>query len=333
MKVLAIRFSAMGDVALLAAAAKAWLYQNPSSELIVCSRPAFKPLFEPLERCQFFGADVKKTYKGLLGMMELANHLSGEFDFDLVADLHDVIRSRMLSTFLRFKGYPITRIKKGRSEKKKLTSRTQKQLKPLTHTVQRYLNALPGKVQWSDDFLPVFPNRNINAQPGTETTIGIAPFARHATKQWPENRMVELIHKLTQQGIRCLIFGAAHERQRLLNHFPNHPLVESVPETYTLKDEIQLIGQLRAFVAMDSFNMHLAALCGVPVVSIWGPTHPYAGFSPLGSSQQHIVQIDLECRPCSIYGNKPCYRGDHACMQGISVEQVFLSVLNKLPKR
>ncbi|GCD78605.1 heptosyltransferase [Thermaurantimonas aggregans] len=330
MKVLAIRFSAMGDVALLAAAAKAWLYNNPSGELIVCSRPIFQPLFEPLERCTFYGADVKKTYKGLLGMKMLADLLVNEFDFDHVADLHDVIRSRMLSTFLRFKGYPISRIKKGRAEKKKLTSRTKKQLLPLTHTVQRYLNALPGQVQWRDEFLPIFQNRNINTPSNQETTIGIAPFAKHPTKQWPENRIVELIHKLTHQGIRCLIFGTPEERKHLLRHFSQNTLVESVPDTFSLKDEIKLIGQLRAFIAMDSFNMHLAALCGVPVVSIWGPTHPYAGFSPLGSSQQHMVQIDLECRPCSIYGNKPCYRDDHACMQGISVERVYKEVLGVL---
>ncbi|MFN4299743.1 MAG: glycosyltransferase family 9 protein [Thermaurantimonas sp.] len=329
MKVLAIRFSAMGDVALLAAAAKAWLMHRSDAELIVCSRPMFEPLFEQIDRCFFFGADVRKHYKGLLGMKILADHLVNEFDFDHVADLHDVLRSRMLSTFLRFQGFPITRIKKDRIQKKRLTSRTNKQLTPLKHTVQRYLDALPGEVQWNDAHLPVFSpikNQSEMAKP----VVGIAPYAKHPTKQWPENRMVELVKKLTERGIRCLLFGTIAERHHFKSFFKTNSLVEMVPDNCSLKEEIQHIRKLDAFVAMDSFNMHLATLCGIPVVSIWGSTHPFAGFSPLGESARHIVQIELECRPCSVYGNKPCYRGDHACMQSISVERVFKEIIGVL---
>ena len=73
---------------------------------------------------------------------------------------------------------------------------------------------------------------------------------------------------------------------------------------------------------MDSANMHLASLVNIPVISIWGATHPYAGFMGWNQNPNNAVQIDLNCRPCSIYGNKPCLRNDYACIKNISPELI-----------
>ena len=75
-------------------------------------------------------------------------------------------------------------------------------------------------------------------------------------------------------------------------------------------------------VSMDSSNMHMASLVGCPVVSVWGATHPFAGFMGWGQKEADTVQVDLPCRPCSIYGNKPCIRGDYACLNSIEPETV-----------
>ena len=77
---------------------------------------------------------------------------------------------------------------------------------------------------------------------------------------------------------------------------------------------------------MDSANMHLASMYNVPVLSIWGATHPFAGFMGWGQPEDYVLSIDLPCRPCSVYGNKPCYRGDHACMQGIDTEKIISKI-------
>ena len=74
---------------------------------------------------------------------------------------------------------------------------------------------------------------------------------------------------------------------------------------------------------MDSANMHLASLVGTKVVSIWGGTHPYAGFLGWNQKESDCVQLDLPCRPCSVYGNKPCFRSDYACMNGIVPELII----------
>ena len=81
-------------------------------------------------------------------------------------------------------------------------------------------------------------------------------------------------------------------------------------------------------ISMDSANMHLASLFGVPVISVWGATHPFAGFYGWAQPADNAVQIDLYCRPCSVFGNKPCYRGDHACMQQLPEEKIMEKVMN-----
>lgn len=78
-----------------------------------------------------------------------------------------------------------------------------------------------------------------------------------------------------------------------------------------LREELILMSNLDVMVSMDSANMHLASLTGTPVVSVWGATHPYAGFLGCNQKEENAVQVSMPCRPCSIFGNKPCQRGDY----------------------
>lgn len=78
--------------------------------------------------------------------------------------------------------------------------------------------------------------------------------------------------------------------------------------------------------------MHLASLVETPVVSVWGATHPYAGFYGYKQDLNNIVQAELFCRPCSIYGNKPCYRGNYECMELINPEIIVSKVLGIIDK-
>ena len=89
-----------------------------------------------------------------------------------------------------------------------------------------------------------------------------------------------------------------------------------------MHQELILMSHLDVMLSMDSANMHLASLTATPVVSVWGATHPYAGFVGWNQPQENIIQADLDCRPCSIYGKRPCRRGDLACMNMIRPEQI-----------
>jgi len=97
-----------------------------------------------------------------------------------------------------------------------------------------------------------------------------------------------------------------------------------------MSQELALMSQLDIMYSMDSANMHLASLVNTPVISLWGATHPYAGFMGWNQSTDNAIQVDLSCRPCSVYGQKPCFRKDYACLFQITPEQIILRIENAL---
>lgn len=94
------------------------------------------------------------------------------------------------------------------------------------------------------------------------------------------------------------------------------------------KAELELMSTLDCMISMDSGNMHLASIVGTRVVSVWGATHPLAGFLGWQQSPVDCVQKDMPCRPCSIYGNKPCKLGNYPCLNDIKPEEIVRKVLS-----
>ena len=78
-----------------------------------------------------------------------------------------------------------------------------------------------------------------------------------------------------------------------------YPRVKSVAGKYSLDQELALISRLDLLICMDSANMHFASLVGTRVLSVWGATHPYAGFYGYHQDPEDCIQLDLPCRPCS----------------------------------
>jgi ADP-heptose:LPS heptosyltransferase len=89
-----------------------------------------------------------------------------------------------------------------------------------------------------------------------------------------------------------------------------------------MQQELILMSHLDVMISMDSSNMHLASLTNTPVISIWGATHPFAGFMGWNQDPANVIQVSLPCRPCSIYGQKKCLRGDYACLRQIQPQTI-----------
>jgi len=345
MHILVLRFSAMGDVALVLPAVVSLLQQNEELEITFVSRSFFAPIFEGNNRLHFVGADVKGKHKGLKGLLRLSSELHKKTKFDAVVDLHGLLRSRIVTGYFRAKGIQTVTFDKGRSEKKEVLK--SRKLRPLLHSTQRYLNAfskfglknellngpyyLPKKVKEAEAVL-------LSKKLGSDfNLIGIAPFAQHSSKEWPLIKVRELIAELTQNPKnRVLLFGGGEEEVAKLAEIEDeNPRCFSLAGKFPLGVELSVICKLNVMVSMDSANMHLATLCGTPVVSIWGPTHHYLGFGPLNNAQ-NIVEVpvtELPCRPCSVFGNlktqaeKDCAK---KAMDGISVKMVLAKVLSVL---
>lgn len=342
MTVLAIRFSALGDAAMTIPVMKQVLAENPDINIVFVSNKNWGALCKDIPRLTFFPADLKGRHKGLPGLYRLFRDISRAHRIKAVADLHQVLRSKIVRTFFRLKGVPVAIMDKGRAGKKALTRQEEKVLQPLTTTIERYATVfrqleLSCHMQHSASVTRLPLKGSITAVTGlkgSDTWIGVAPFATYREKTYPLEKMERALAALSQQPQhRLLLFGGgAQEVEQLTALAQHYPQAIVIAGRFSLEEELAIISQLDVMISMDSANMHLASLFGIPVVSIWGATHPFAGFMGYGQPLDRAIQIDLECRPCSVFGNKPCFRGDHACMEWLGPEKVVEKVKELLSK-
>ena len=312
--ILVIRLSAMGDVAMTVPVLKVFSETYPDIRLTVLSKGFFKPLFEDLSNTNFLEADVYGKHKGL-GLLKLAKEIKS-LGIDAVVDLHHVIRSKIITQYLSVSGIKTARIDKGRSEKKALTREIKKKFKQLKTTHQRYadvfsLLGLPidlSKISPAPrkDFTSKF-HEIIGIAP--KKIIGIAPFAAYKSKLYPLELIRKVISRLDNtQEYKILLFGGGDNEIDELKKIESKFLsVNSVAGRISFQEEIALISNLDVMVSMDSGNGHLAAIFGVPIVSLWGVTHPFAGFAPFGQIMENNLMADrikYPLIPTSIYGNK-----------------------------
>lgn len=334
--VLVMRMSAMGDVVMTVPVVARLRESYPNVRIVVLTPPFFTPFFRGIERVEFVMPEFRERHKGICGVFRLSADLGR---FDKVADLHDVLRSKMLRRVLRLKGTEVAYIDKGRKEKKALVDLKNKRLVPLKTTVERYRDVF---LKLGFDLPEIRPPARVRYEMSAETAalsggkngpwIGISPFAQHEGKIYPEEKMERVIAVLSRiPDVRIFIFGGGdHERAYGERMAGSYASVVSAIGRVKLEQEMELISNLDVMVSMDSSGMHMASLVGVPVVSVWGATHPYAGFYGLGQDPANAVQLELACRPCSIYGNKPCVFGDYRCMKNIEPERVAAEVCGAL---
>ena len=326
-KLLVIRFSALGDIAMTVPVVHDLAVQYPELDITMLSREMARPLFERMPKnVHFFAADLKGRHKGLLGLCRLWRdaHLS---DFDYIADFHDVLRTWWLRTEGCLRRKKVAKIDKGRQGKKALTRQKNKVFEQQATSFERYAKVLE---QLGFPIKPQFVKLDYSAfcetqKADNETWVGIAPFAKHPAKVYPLEKIEQVIKTLSErENTRVFLFGGgAEESQQIESLCTKYNNVQPAKSQQGLRGELALMGQLDVMLSMDSANMHLASLVGTRVVSIWGGTHPFAGFLGWNQKAEDCIQLDLPCRPCSVYGNKACSRGDYACMNGITPEQII----------
>jgi ADP-heptose:LPS heptosyltransferase len=335
--ILVIRFSALGDVAMAVPVVWALATQYPDIRITVLSKGFARTLFEDLApNVNFMEADLKKEYHGVKGLNALYRRLVAK-QFTKVADLHNVLRSEYLRMRFNLGRYRVEHVNKHRHQRRQLTSYKHKVKKPLPSSFENYAEVF-ARLGYPVDikkFHSIFPkeggNQNllpaaIGPRKSFEQWIGIAPFAAHEGKVYPPRLMEQVIFQLIQKhpNIRIFFFGKGEQEDKFFQLWcaQYRQCLYVSKHCETMYQELILMSHLDAMISMDSANMHLASLTGIPVVSIWGATHPMAGFLGFNNNKDNIIQLDLDCRPCSIFGNKPCQRGDYACLQNIPPERI-----------
>lgn len=335
-KIIVLRFSSMGDVAIVASFLKEFREKYPGVSLVMVSKKQFQPFFETIDNVAFHALESDTKHKGFAGLYRLFKELK-QYRCDAVSDLHDNIRSHIISFFFRLSGIKVERIDKGRKEKKALTRPEHKILTQLRPTIERYADvfrrlgfevtlkhklvkgpqALPEKIK------PFFSHG--------QKKIGVSPFAQYPYKVYDLNKMQQVLQSLSDKGHSLFVFGGSTQEKAIAETWQDKiPQVRSLIKQCSLSEELAIISNLDVMLSMDSSGMHLASLAGVPVVSVWGPTHPFAGFLGYGQSLDDCLQVNDPVRPTSVYGNKPCMCGDVPCIDLITPQQVVDRLEEKL---
>ena len=339
-KILVIRLSAIGDVAMTIPVIYSAARANPADQFTVLTQAFLVPLFiNRPSNVNLLSINTKAGEKSLCGLLKFTFALSRNH-FDRVIDLHNVIRSVIIRTAFKLQGKSVNVLDKARKARKQLTTAEHKVLQPLRPVVDRYADVFrEAGLVYSDTFTSLFDGLPVDLGPlGLKDTpkrgkwIGIAPFAKHQGKIYPIDAMEEVVASLSStNNYTIFLFGGKGNEEKILSSWEErYPHVMNVVGKYSLDKELALISHLDILLSMDSANMHFASLVGTRVLSIWGATHPFTGFYGYHQDIKDAIQVDLPCRPCSIFGQKPCARGDWACMKQISPQIIIGKIINAL---
>ncbi|MBP5680033.1 MAG: glycosyltransferase family 9 protein [Bacteroidales bacterium] len=333
-RLLVIRFSALGDIAMTVPVVASLCKQYPSLHVTMLTskmgEKIYNTVLADMPNLTIRGINVKKDYKGIGGLNRLFKELKQEH-FDAIADLHDVLRTKWLKVRFSLQLTPHASIDKGRADKKALIQhKRQDQLKSSIERYRDVFSAIGLPVEVDFEPKPLASDLILAGK----RNIGIAPFAQHRGKIYPEPQMREVIDGLLKldEGTHIYLFGGPDEQSKLDEWVQSCPQrIHNTAGRQMLGDDLRLMSKLDCMVSMDSANMHMASLVGCHVVSIWGATDVRAGFYGYRQSPDDIVSLPLPCRPCSVYGNKPCRFGDFRCMTGITPQLVVDRIVQKFP--
>ncbi len=340
---LVIRSSAMGDVAMTVPVLLAFRKAYPAIKITLLTKAFCAPFFKQIPNLEVKFFETESIHKGVFGIRKLANEVK-DIKVDAVVDLHNVLRTNILKKWLLFSGIPFVQIEKGRKEKKELTRWEDKIFKPLKSTHQRYVDTFKslGFSFSITDNRYVLSKENLSKKTNlllgydAQKWIGMAPFAKHNGKVYSLEKLIKVIEELDKRNTyKIILFGGGKEEIKKLEELElAYANVLSVAGKLKLEEELSLISNLDLMLSMDSGNGHLAAMYGIPVITIWGVTHPFAGFGCYGQPSGSNILPDRSIYPkipTSIYGNKfpDDYKNVTDSIPSQSIIRKILEILEK----
>ena len=332
-----MRLSAMGDVAMTVPILRAFSKQYPDVKITVISSPFFKPFFDEIPNVTFFAFDKNRKHRGFFGLFRLFLDIRKR-DINAFADLHNVLRSKVIRVLFAMSGKKVAFTDKGRKEKKEVTRSENKIFRQLPTVFKRHANVFEKLGFPLDLKNPTFPEKkNLDAETvaivGEKTSnwIGIAPFAQHGSKVYPLDLMVQVIDELAKNpNNKIFLFGGGKKEIETLNLLSkDKENVISTAGKLQFNQELQLIRNLDIMLSMDSGNGHIAAMFGIKVITLFGATHPFLGFSPFHQSLENALVSDRNLYPklpTSVYGNKKV-EGYQDAMRTILPEKVIEKIV------
>lgn len=339
--VLIVRLNALSDVAMTVPVVYSVCAAHPDKCFIMLTQPVASTLFvNKPANLEVIAVDVKVKYHGLKGMYKLYRDMMDAYGIDVVIDLQGIFRTWILGMFFSLRGIPVKRIDKGKRGKRALTRRYNKRMFPLISFRERYREVFyRAGFAFQETFKSLFEGKKADSsvfaeisQPkkAGERWIAVAPFAKYPGKVYPIHLMKKVVDEVASwENVKVFLCGSAEEHKILAQWEAEYDNVTSLAvKKYGFPLELSLLSHCDVMVSMDSANMHLASLVCVPVVSVWGATHPYCGYMGWHQDMKNVVQLNMVCRPCSVFGDKPCHFKDFFCLSGISPALIVSRIKN-----
>ncbi|HPC11688.1 MAG TPA: HAD-IIIA family hydrolase, partial [candidate division Zixibacteria bacterium] len=335
-KILVIRFGSLGDVILTSAAVLNLKISFPGSRLTFFTKERFGGLaaaFDGVDEvvCLPEGGDGRE-------LVRLALELDRR-GFDAVADLHGNFRSwltRKMVTAPHATVYPKRRLARRR------LLRGRNRLAPGPHTIDLYnqaVRAIGGKTPARRPLLPP-PVPDADLPPSVREFLGrhqvcvaAAPGAAHRPKQWPVERFAAAaaeLHRTYGAGIVWIATSAEQGKGPKPPAVAPEHCVELVDRP--IGEIAAVLRRCTATLANDSGIAHLSSAVGTPAAVVFGPTHPALGFAPRGLCDR-VLEVEEYCRPCSLHGEKACFREEPYCLTRISPEAAAEAVADLIARR
>lgn len=312
-RILFMRFSAMGDVAMTLPVIYSFAQQFPQIKVFVATQLPFDQMFINLpDNVEVIPVNVKSEYKGFWGILKLAKRLS-RLRLDYVFDMHNVLRTWLVCLYFRGIGIKVFMTSKHRILRKKITTQSAQSISMIDSHVKALNNA---GFSFRLCFESIIKDYSLKERQSMfpKSAIGIAPFARYKNKAYPMAKIENVISSLANEGFYVCLFGGRKEATMLGEIAQKYSNVISVAGRKSLQEELEMMAKLDVMVTMDSANHHLASLVNTRAISIWGSTTPACGFMAYNQSPADAVILGIECQPCTIAGSNKCRRKDFACL-------------------
>lgn len=160
-------------------------------------------------------------------------------------------------------------------------------------------------------------------------TIGIAPGAHFFTKRYPSEKLTRVVNILKQQISCNFVLIGGKEDFDLCEKIrkANPELISNKSGSESIMQTINIIDSCDALISNDTGVMHLAAARQVPIIAIFGSSVREFGFTPF-RVRNEILEVQLNCRPCSHIGRSKCPKTHFNCMEMISPETIAQSLIN-----
>ncbi len=152
--------------------------------------------------------------------------------------------------------------------------------------------------------------------------VCIAPTSVWFTKQWPEEKWIELIRLLPPE-VNVFLVGAPGDAEACSRIAQRAGRGEVLAGRLSLLATAHLMEGAVMNYVNDSAPLHIASAMNAPVTAVFCSTVPAFGFGPLRANGRAVETTEeLDCRPCGSHGHKSCPKGHFKCALRISAERI-----------